>query len=185
MKKITTLILGLLLCAFIIPASAQMNWGLRGGVNVSKLNLKDFKSQAATGWFLGPTTEFTIPILGLGFDASVLYSRVSTDIQDKTVNFNYLSIPLNLKYTILLPIVKPYIFGGPEFNVRMGNSHNKHLEHISSGSKGSDWSANVGGGVDLFSRLQVYVAYNFGFTNVLEDVRSKQSIWKMGAVVFF
>ena len=74
MKKITTLILGLLLCAFIIPASAQMNWGLRGVVNVSKLNLKDFKSQAATGWFLGPTTEFTIHILGLGCDASVLDS---------------------------------------------------------------------------------------------------------------
>ncbi len=188
MKKITAFIFSLFLCVMLMPANAQINWGLRGGLNVSKLNINDFKNQSATGWFVGPTTEFTLPIIGLGFDASLLYSRINSEVANETLKFNYLSIPLNLKFKLMIPIAQPFIYAGPEYNVKLGTSSDRKLENIlgrDAGMKGSEWSCNIGAGIDLLSRLQVYAAYNFGFTDIVENRNSKQSIWRMGAVVIF
>ena len=150
MKKITSFIVGLFLLFLVIPANAQISFGLRGGMNVSKLNIKDHNANSATGWFLGPTAEFTVPIIGLGFDASLLYSRINTEIDKHTNGLNYLSIPMNLKYKLLIPLIQPFIYAGPEFNVSLGDNFKGNID-----GNGSEWSMNVGAGVDLFSRLQV------------------------------
>ena len=186
MKKIASLIIGMFLCLLIVPASAQINYGLRGGMNVSKLskNIDNYNSSSATGWFVGPTVEFTVPIIGVGVDASVLYNRVNAEIGTRTNEFNYLSVPLNLKYKLCVPIVQPFIYAGPEFNISLGDSFAKEIKEVID-RRSTEWNMNVGAGVDLFSRLQFYVGYSFGFTDAIKYFDAKISTWKVGAVIFF
>ena len=53
-------------------AQAQIHFGVKGGLNLSKAsfsNVKEnFKKDNFTGFFIGPMAEFSIPLLGLGVD---------------------------------------------------------------------------------------------------------------------
>lgn len=72
--------------ALAIPAQAQINFGVKAGLNVSKLHLsKDIVSKDnRAGFFVGPTAEFTLPVLGLGIDGSVLYNQFGVDSEEGT-----------------------------------------------------------------------------------------------------
>ena len=87
---------------------------------------------------------------------------------------------MNLKYKLLIPLIQPFIYAGPEFNVSLGDNFKGNID-----GNGSEWSMNVGAGVDLFSRLQVYIGYNFGLTDAVKHFDAKLSTWRVGAVVFF
>ena len=68
MKKILSTLM-IVACLFLaVPAQAQLQFGLKGGLNISKLTFsKDIvKSDNRTGFFIGPMAEFTIPVVGLG-----------------------------------------------------------------------------------------------------------------------
>ena len=47
-----------------IPANAQLKFGVKGGLNISKVSVsKDIlKSDNQTGFFIGPMAEFTVPV---------------------------------------------------------------------------------------------------------------------------
>lgn len=66
-------------------ASPNKIWS-KGGLNVSKLHLSEetFKSDNRTGFFIGPTAEFTLPLLGLGIDASAMYNQFGVDSEEGT-----------------------------------------------------------------------------------------------------
>lgn len=70
MRKI--LFLALLLVA--VSAHAQFHFGFKGGASITILD--DIDSHKS-GWYIGPTAEFTLPLLGLGIDASALYHQVN------------------------------------------------------------------------------------------------------------
>ena len=77
MRKFVTVLL-IAVCALVaLPAQAQLQWGIKGGANVSKVSFnKDlFKSDNMGGFFIGPMVEFTIPIIGLGIDGALLYNQ--------------------------------------------------------------------------------------------------------------
>ena len=73
MKKIfsTLVIMACLLLA--VPAQAQVKFGLKGGLDVSKLDNK--VGDNTTGFFVGPMVDVTLPIIGLGIDVAALYSQ--------------------------------------------------------------------------------------------------------------
>ena len=58
-------------------AQAQVKFGLKGGLNVTNMSLNSevFDADNQTGFFIGPTVKFTLPIVGLGIDASALYDQ--------------------------------------------------------------------------------------------------------------
>lgn len=62
--------------AMTMPAQAQIHFGVKGGLNLSKASFsnvsENFKKDNFTGFFIGPMAEFNIPIVGLGVDASLL-----------------------------------------------------------------------------------------------------------------
>ena len=76
MKKIFSVFMIAICClAVAIPAQAQLlKFGVKGGVNLSKLKLEGMKDNS-TGFFFGPMAEVTIPIVGLGVDGALLYSH--------------------------------------------------------------------------------------------------------------
>ena len=71
-------------------ANAQFDFGVKAGINLPEnptLDIKELKStlKGNTGWFVGPTAKFIIPVIGLGFEANILYSQANVDIEDQSI----------------------------------------------------------------------------------------------------
>ncbi len=171
MKK--PLFLLLLLGLFIFtPVSAQVNFGIRGGLNLANNDITAVSSYTAmsddsyTGFFFGPMFEATIPVIGLGFDLSVLYSQSGMKLSDKqSMKEQYFSLPLSLKYSLGIGnILAVFVAAGPQLDLNIGDTE----KHIRSGSdpvqeyimNKSLYSINVGVGVKLIKHFQLAVNYN-------------------------
>lgn len=178
MKKLMTVLLvatGLLLAA---PAQAQLKFGIKAGVSMSKASLsgKDLKEKNYTGYFLGPMAELTIPLIGLGVDGALLYShKGAIKTEDGTAKMNTIEIPINLKYTIGLgSLAGIYIAAGPQFGYNIG----KKMFSASGDKfklKDSNLSANIGVGVKLLGHLQAGVNYNIALGKTGESIDDQVS----------
>ena len=124
MKKIFGALMIAVCIGMAMPAQAQIHFGVKGGLNLSKASFsnvsENFKKDNFTGFFIGPMAEFNIPIVGLGVDASLLFAqrgiKVSEGNDDITVKQNGIDIPVNLKYTIGLgSLAGIYLAAGPDF----------------------------------------------------------------------
>ena len=76
MKKIFGALMIAVCIGMAMPAQAQIHFGVKGGLNLSKASFSNvgdnFKKDNFTGFFIGPMAEFNIPIVGLGVDAALL-----------------------------------------------------------------------------------------------------------------
>ena len=77
MKKIVGLVMVALLALMALPANAQLKFGIKGGVNISSVHFNSdvLKADNVTGFQVGPMIETTLPLVGVGIDAAVLYSQ--------------------------------------------------------------------------------------------------------------
>ena len=130
MKKVFSLALLALTVFFSIPAHADepLKIGVKAGLNVSDFHFSSevFDKSNQIGWFIGPTVKFTLPIVGLGMDASVLYDYRSAKLNyatvEQTVKQQQLSIPVNLRYSIGLGgTANIFFFGGPQIAFNVGD----------------------------------------------------------------
>lgn len=163
-------------------ASAQFAWGPRVGVEVNKLHFdkSTFDSDNRAGFTGGLQAEFTIPIVNLAFDASVMYVHrtLSPEAVGATSrkNSDYIEIPINFKYKLGLPaighIITPYVFTGPSFAFLTSKTAiNDALKH-----KKTDIAWNFGLGVQLINHLQIGASYGLGLTKAVEAVSSYQGV---------
>ena len=106
MKKYLSLLFLAVALMVSRSADAQVKFGLKGGLNVSKMSFSQdvFDGNNRAGWFVGPTVKFTLPIVGLSFDASALYDQRSSKVQntdaaggETTVKQQEINIPVNLR----------------------------------------------------------------------------------------
>lgn len=158
MKKIfsTLVIMACLLLA--VPAQAQVKFGLKGGLDVSKLDNK--VGDNTTGFFVGPMVDVTLPIIGLGIDVAALYSQSGLDVNNKnSEKLKSVEIPINLKWTLGLgSTLGVYVAAGPQFGFSINDGWKQLMEE----SNKSFVSVNVGAGLKLLRHLQVGVNYNIG-----------------------
>lgn len=158
MKKIvsTLLVMLCLLCA--VPSQAQVKFGFKGGLDISKLDTK--VSDNRTGFFVGPMLDVTLPIIGLGFDVAALYSQSGIDVNNKSSEkLKSVEIPVNLKWTLGLgSTFGVFIAAGPQFGFSINDGWKQLMEE----SNKSFVSVNVGAGLKLLRHLQVGVNYNIG-----------------------
>ena len=203
MKKIFTLILVAVATMVAVPASAQVQFGLKGGLNVTNMSLNDdiLKTENRAGFFIGPTVKFTLPIVGLGVDASALYDQREGEVVEgnnkETLKAQSIQIPINLRYGIGLgSVAEVFAFAGPQFGFNIGS--NKKFEDIKQEwtLKSSNLSANVGLGLTVLSKLQAKINYNFalgktGEVTPLEGAKqvfngsAKINTWQMSLAYFF
>ena len=182
-------VLAALVCSLsmAVPAQAQLlNWGIKGGVNMSKIDWTggvDGNKYNSTGFFIGPMAEATIPLIGLGLDGALLYSQRG----DGEWKQQRLEIPVNLKYTIGLgSMLGIYIAAGPDFFFNF-----KDIK-AESGFKKKDAQValNLGAGVKLVRHLQVGVNYqiplgdSFDLT-ALKDAGAKTKTWQVSLAYIF
>jgi len=197
MKKIFGALMIAVCIGMAMPAQAQIHFGVKGGLNLSKASFsnvsENFKKDNFTGFFIGPMAEFNIPIIGLGVDASLLFAqrgvKVTPDGADEyTVKQNGLDIPVNLKYNIGLgSLLGLYIAAGPDFYFDFAG--NKTIEGMKTDKKKAEVGINVGAGVKLLNHLQVGANYNIplGDTAKFEnEVGSyKTKTWQVSVAYIF
>jgi opacity protein-like surface antigen len=205
MKKILTVVVLFAALMTAVPAKAEVKFGLKGGLNLTNMrfdsSVADKSNQA--GFFIGPTVKFTIPIVGLGFDASALYDQRSAEVGNEKIKQQSIQIPINIRYGFGLgSTASIYFFAGPQFGFNVGDksftSFDKATATASTWTlKSSNLSANVGLGLMLLGHLQVSANYNFalGKTGEYEYIQSassmmykgdtKMNAWQIGLTYFF
>lgn len=202
MKKFFTLVV--LLATMTVAAQAQVKFGVKGGLNLTNMkfdnSIVDKSNQ--TGFFIGPTINFTLPVVGLGIDASALYDQRSAEVNDEKLKQQSIQIPINLRYGFGLGnTASIYIFAGPQFGFNVGDKKTNLLnEALDWRMKDSSLSANVGLGLMLLNHLQVSANYNIamgttGEFDILKDVpdaawkqvtgKTKANAWQLSVAYFF
>jgi len=182
MKKIIGLFIGLAAAGWLaMPAQAQLRFGVKGGVNFASVRLNKAVADAenVTGFHIGPTMEFLVPLVGIGLDASVLYSQ-------KGLEQDYIEVPVNLKWKAGFALLKGYIAAGPYIEFHLGGQDIK--EQWTSKSFGA--GLNFGAGVEVFTHLNIGFNYGLGLTNnfgkpSIADVRGKSSTPAITAAYLF
>lgn len=203
MKK-TIFCVALVAALFLtIPANAQFKIGPKVGVNISTLSLggdlsKNFKSSNVSSFTGGVMAEFMVPIIGVGIDASVMYTRKGSDLKEITTestakqHTDYVEIPINLKYKFSLPVVgsfmSPFVYAGPSFAFRVGDNFADQYKN-----KSFETAINVGIGLEFFSHLQIAGQYGWGLGKAMEfendvlnsTLNGKSRAWTVTAAYLF
>jgi hypothetical protein len=166
-------------------AMAQFHLGIKGGVNITKVDGKSFRDEFRYGYHVGGFAE--IGLGGkLGIQPEVLFNQFQTradssfkNVYQNSVNIsnyqdvklNYLSIPLLLNYKLgsLLSLQ-----AGPQFSVLIDQSKNL-LQNGKEAFKSGDFSM-VGGAQIHISKLRLSGRYFVGLANI-SDI-DNQNKWK-------
>lgn len=188
-------------------ASAQIKFGLKGGVNVTDMSLNSsvFDASNRTGFFVGPTIKVQLPLVGLGIDASALYDQREAKIKvgdattKETLRSQAINVPINLRYGWgLSSMANIFLFAGPQFGFNVGDKDQKITEGSTWSVKNSNFSLNFGAGVTLLSHLQLTANYNVvcGKTSdatikegieqlTNKEVRSRANAWQIALAYYF
>lgn len=212
MKKFSITLFFLIALLFSNQANAQVKFGVKGGVNVSKISFSEstFSSKNRTGFFIGPTVKFTLPIVGLGLDASALFDQRTTEIAsgsaangETMVKQRSVVLPINLRYGWgLSSLANVFVFAGPEFAFNVGDSNFEWTDAKTYKNvfqlKKSTTNINLGAGFTLFDHLQITGNYNvaIGKTGEIKMHKLDQQVadaidtghtntWQLSATYFF
>lgn len=207
MKRVLLVVLVAL--TSVAAANAQFKWGIKAGMNINKLHFSqkdlgaNFAPENSTGWNAGVMAEFTVPVIGVGLDAAVMYSRMNNSLPNRDITGvvseegslfgrNFIEIPINVKYKFTIPVVssilKPMVFTGPSFAFKLDKNLFKNIK-----TKTCETAWNVGLGLEFFNHLQVTGAYAFGMNNIAGGifntdavkVKVKNSYWTVSAAYLF
>ena len=198
MKKIIFTLLAIVMLCTTAHAGSPVNFGITAGMNIAKgevsndkANWKGWSPDSENGWFAGIQLKFTLPIIGLGIDGSLIYSRenVSIPVECSTVScspstemsevsglknenehLDYLAVPLHLRYDLQLPAVSyafvPYIFAGPQAGLTLSKIDKSYQDKIE--TEDLVWRFDLGAGVILLKHLQASYSYSFPLSKTYE-----------------
>jgi len=187
----------LLVMLLAFPAQARLRMGLTGGVAVNELHfdrtIVDANHRA--GFTGGITADLPLPVMGLGIEASLLYTHRNNALSDGSETFerDYLEVPLHarLQFNILglKKLIAPYVFTGPNFAFLF---HDNEPTNYDNSKTYASW--DVGAGVELISHLRVAASYGIGFTKAMKsvqldyqqpEVQGKDRYWTITATWLF
>jgi opacity protein-like surface antigen len=196
MKKLYTTLAMAVAMLVAIPSQAQTSWGVRAGANLVNMKMSGdvLGSKNKAGFYVGPTVKFTVPLVGLSFDASALYdqrtAKVTANVNgiegEQQVKQQTIQIPINLRYGWgLSSMANIFLFAGPQF----GFNVSKHYSDWT--WKSSQFSVNVGIGATVMSHLELKANYNFvvgksavASSNNFEG-NSRFNTWQIGLGYYF
>lgn len=181
----------------VLPAWSQVHVGLRAGITVNELRLdRDFiSSDNRAGYTGGLVLDLNIPVVGLGIEASAMYThrRDRLTSEDHTYKRNYIDIPVYARFRLSLPGVErffaPYVFTGPSFSILFDDDAPANVNNSKTYT-----SLDLGFGADLFSRARLSMTYGLGITQAMEiidrdhagsQVEGKDRHWTINLAYFF
>lgn len=168
-----------------MSASAQTAFGLKGGLNLTSLNVDDPESSydSRSGYHVGIFLREKFSKVAI--QPEVLLFTQSTDISSVAVgqyefqdNFTYLSVPIMVKFYLVSGL---NIHVGPQFGFLidgerkgsfLGQSFNEDIKDY---YKKSDISVSVGGGWDFPFGLNLDVRYNIGIQDINDQADGNEA----------
>ena len=188
-----------------IPSVAQVKFGVKGGLNVTKMSVSSdvYSADNNNGFFIGPTVKFTLPIVGLGIDAAALYderkgSLVRFDNKSEDVKFKSINVPVNLRWNIGLgSLAGIYLAAGPQFGFALGDFGDAWDSSFYK-KENMNVSVNLGAGLSLLKHLELGFTYNIqtkdsyaitedwaGGNLGLQVTDIKTNAWQISAAYYF
>lgn len=166
-KRMIIAVAVVLMMMAAIPSVAQVKFGVKGGLNVTKMSVSSevYSADNNNGFFIGPTVKFTLPIVGLGIDAAALYdqrkgSLVRFDNKSEDVKFKSINVPVNLRWNIGLgSLAGIYLAAGPQFGFALGDFGDAWDSSFYK-KENMNVSINLGAGLSLLKHLELGFTYN-------------------------
>lgn len=171
MKKV--IIMLFLAFGFSQVSNAQIDFGIKGGVNYNSESIKETGqdvfsgAKSKTGYHAGVWLRFKLPIVGFYIRPELVYTNLENEVFYKTTakttthTFQKLDIPVLIGKKIF-GIGNVYI--GPSFQYILDSDFS--INDISSvDSKGFTMGLQFGGGVE-FGKLGVDVRWERAFSNI-------------------
>lgn len=183
MKKIILTVLALTIS---VGAFAQINWGVKTGVNIS--NIRDTDYGAKPSIYAGAFAEMQFNYF-LTFQAELIYSRQGG--YDKVngtkmwARLNYLNIPVIAKFNVWKKLT---LDTGPQFGFML----NSKLKTKSGGTtvkrsihdtKTFEFAWAFGATYRLTEKIDLSARYNLGLSKVVKhtDDKPKNGVFQIGA----
>lgn len=201
MKKIFTTIVLMAAMLVAIPAKAGVNFGIKGGYNITNFSLSNLSDNVAKdnqqGFFIGPSLKIGIPVLPIGFEVAALYDQRDAKAEGTTISQKSINIPVNVRYELGLGDMAGIYFAvGPQFGFNIGDK-TFSFKNVSNDYKlkDSNLSLNLGAGVRLVKHVEIGFNYNIalgktgefevmdGLTNVVGN--GKANAWQISAAYYF
>jgi hypothetical protein len=199
MKKVLLIMAVGLLTA--VPLRAQIKLGVKAGYNLTDISVNKHIFERAisdkTGFFIGPTIQFSLPFIGWGIDVSALYDRRDGKVKEtgETLKQKTIQVPINVRLGIGLGgVATVFAFAGPQLGFLIGDEEKK-MRYGDWTLDDSQVSANIGGGIVLVDHLQLTVNYNFALgktseykytiDNIVESAKVKSNAWQMALTYYF
>ena len=187
MKKMSVFLVVLLALCMVLPASAQMNLGVLGGLNLANLswdpemegldlsNLIVFGIGGVLDYNLNESVAFHLEpmylLKGCKGEGEVYDIKVE-------VKLAYLEVPVMLKYSFVANDIKPYIMAGPTIGLNLSAKQKITAsgvsveEDVKDDAKNIDFGLGFGAGVSLpmgNNSIFVEARYALGLTNINDD----------------
>lgn len=191
MKKLSIFLLLLFATQFV---NAQVSYGIKSGVNLSKIREKNIDYDFKTGFYAGGFANVKFAEK-FAFQPEVLFSMQGAKIDDHPIQslgengqvitdgymeidhkIYYLHIPLMVKYYFLEKLNFEF---GPQIGFVLKNEITTKSEVFGeiSGEPDSniDLGVNIGLEYNVYQGLGVGVRYNTGLTKIVKDSEHKNS----------
>lgn len=196
MKKFFTTIVLMAAMLVAIPAKAGLNFGIKGGYNVTNFSFSSdvLNTSNKSGFFIGPSLKIGLPILPIGFEVAALYDQRDAKIDDMTISQKSINIPINVRYELGLgDMAGIYLAAGPQFGFNIGDKSFKLSDWQDDYKlKDSNLSLNLGAGVRLLKHVEIGFNYNLalGKTGEFElkdwnTGKGKTHAWQISAAYYF
>jgi hypothetical protein len=174
---------------FFFTTGLFAQFGIKGGVNIatemnsfSQSDIRaGFNSTNLTGYQIGIVYQAMFKKSGFGIETGALLSQIGSTFSDSTKiadvikqgyrELNYLNIPLNVRYRLLLGEVGIYgfagIYGGYALSGKTVDETTNHIQNTSyAGFKDHlDYGYNFGAGVEIFKKIQFGTTISQGLKN--------------------
>lgn len=169
MKKITLL---LIFITLVISGTFAQRFGVKGGLNITNLNVVGHDYNAKLGIHLGPVAEFHFGDI-FGLETGVLLSTKGAKDNDTDIKINltYLEFPINFRAGYDFGTTRVYGILGPYLGFAVGGKYKDGdvSTKVDFGGEGELKRFDAGmtiGACAAVSIFELGFTYNHGFVNI-------------------
>ncbi|MBL7741076.1 MAG: PorT family protein [Chitinophagaceae bacterium] len=173
-----------LFAAGVLVSHAQLNFGVKAGLNMADITGKDvYDYRSKAGIYVGGFASLDLTEK-LSAKAEMFYSVQGArwdDDNEKTM-LNYVQIPVLLKYNIASGF---YAEAGPQvgFLLKAKDNNEGDVYSIKEFVKKNDVSLVIGAGYAINERIGVNTRYNAGLVKFYDE--EKNSVFQLGVTYTF
>jgi|ERR1035437_4114966 hypothetical protein len=204
MKRKNFLMLMTLLCSTGIFAQLGIKAGLNMANEIRSFDQPDvaasFKSSNLTGYQIGLVYQAMPKKSGMGLEIGALLSQKGSSFHFDSINvnnvlrngykeINYLEVPLNIRYHLILGLVGVYGFGGIYGGCALNGStvtestSTTEKETYKTFADRVDYGYNFGAGVELFRKIQLGATWSNGIKSTTNNSSSfKNKVFTMNLI---